>query len=162
MNVRRRPATVGELASKYRNLSWFQGAQRRLARAEASAGLVEDLSFDVTRAWKLFSCAGAPCCPHSWLLQSDAGDFIQLDSWTALRPNAVDDFPGRHVIATRWPESERLIDVAVSGDRVPSELPTPQNFVELARHGSQCHVMARDELPEELRALVGGEVRPPA
>jgi hypothetical protein len=155
MKVEQRRASDHELRRRYEGLSWFARRQRRIARAEAAVGLVEVLTFEVTRAWKLFSCGGAPCCPHEWLLETPAGEFVQLHSWSALRPTEDGSFPGRLAVATRWPQSRRLIEAMVSGDAVPVEPSEADDVIDLGLQQGECAIILRDELPLRFRTFAG-------
>jgi hypothetical protein len=151
-----RAATPAQVARKYEHLSWFERGRRRLAREEAAFGQVEEVSFTVSRAWKLFSCAGAPCCPNEWLLETSDGDFVQVDSWSSLQPTESGCFPGRFVTATRWPKTNRLIDASIAGDPITTENAEVEVDVlnDLANQYVECRVLRRADLPEGVRRVV--------
>lgn len=153
MHIRRRQATERELARKYEGLSWFQRKRRALARAEASIGEIEEISFRVRRAWKLFSCSGAPCCPNEWLLEADSGEFVQVDSWESLAQTEEERFPGCDVTVRRWPQSLRVMGAETHGSPVETAELT-DGVVDLADQRLQCRICALSELPENVRRLV--------
>lgn len=155
--VTTRAATQTELDRKYEHLSLFDRKLRRVAREEAAIGEVEEVVFEVSRSWKLFSCDGSPCCPNEWLLETTDGDFVQIDSWSAMQPTESGDFAGRHVTAARWPRSERVITVSMSGDPI-----RPQNaevevdvLIDLGNQYCQCRVLRRNDLPQRVLDVVG-------
>jgi hypothetical protein len=118
--------------------------------------VVDVLTFEVSRAWKLFSCDGAPCCPNEWLLETDSGEFVQLDSWSELRPTDDGDFPGRHVVATR-PRSERLLHALTTGAAVPSVPFSPEALLDLADQYCGCRIIHRDQLLARILSDGGGQ-----
>lgn len=153
MRIFTRTPTATELRGKYRDISWFELRRRRLAREEAQHGVVEEVSFSVARAWRQFTCDGAPCCPNAWFIETEDGMFVALDSWDALAP--IDDrFPGKQVTAVRWPQTLRLISVSIAGDSLVAQPQSPEALIDLANHYVQCVIYKPEELPESVRAVL--------
>jgi len=152
-----RPAADAEVARKYEHLSWFEWKRRRSAREEAAQGQVEVVTFEVCRAWKLFSCDGSPCCPNEWLLETTDGDFVQMDSWSALQPTGRGFFPGRVVTAARWPLTQRLITASTAGDPLKPENAevSVDALIDLGNQYVQCRILRLNDLPERVRSVVG-------
>ena len=136
-----RKASTNELRHRFDDLSWYEWKGRRAARREVSAGLVETLSVRVVRAWRLFSCEGAPCCPNDWLLETDSAECLLISSWRHLQPADNGMFPGSELLVTRWPESQRVVRVEVSGAPPSTVEASMQQAAALPDHWLRCVVV---------------------
>lgn len=145
------PATRREIRRKFATISVFALHKRKIARNEAANGAVQVISFTVSRAWKLFTCTGSPCCANEWLLETAEGGFVQLGSWDDLSETEAGHFPGTRVTVRRWPVTKRLIAAAVEGQSIAPEATTPESWAELANQAGQCDVFRRDTLPGRRR-----------
>lgn len=154
MQISEKPATEAEIKQKFRGISFFELGRRRLATAEAKMGVVEVLSFDVLRVWKLFTCSGPPCCPNQWLVQISEDEFAQLESWYELGPTREGMFPGQHVVARRWPKTSRLLSVQISGSSVEAKDMPPEESDGLIGQRRECAVFDKHLLPLHLQELV--------
>jgi hypothetical protein len=154
MEFNRRTATPSELTQKYDNLYWYNWKSRRVARSEAAAGVVEEVSCRVIRAWKLFSCDGSPCCPNDWLIETGTHEYIVAESWRDLQPSGGNAFPGQNLYLVRWPKSHRLLRAEVSGSpTLATDLPI-QNLVLLPDHWLRCEVLDPAQIPPEIKAAL--------
>lgn len=145
MKVTTRPLTDAERRLRYRGVSFFSREHRRRARVESEGGLAEELEFEVAEAWNLITCGGPPCCPNTWIVRTLEGEFVYLESWSDLRA-ADDEFPGRAVVAARFPVTHRLVSVGVRGPAVPAarfDLANDPDVSALA----ECEVLALEQLP---------------
>jgi len=154
MEITERAATTAEIQQKFRHISLFELRLRRAAQAEADRGMVEVLVFDVVRAWKLFSCSGPPCCSNEWLLQTSAGELVQIDSWSMLHATKQTEFPGCRLVVTRWPRTHRVIHAEVSGVAIQAEEVASDSWIDLGKQNTRCEVLGRSELPPEVRSLI--------
>jgi hypothetical protein len=155
MRIELRAVSEKEAAKPLKNISWFEINQRRLARREVAAGFVEELVFTVSRAWKEFTCEGAPCCPNAWLLETADRRFVQIDSWETLSP-ANSNFPGENVAVVRWPQTLRVISAVANGNEVKSEDLPPQAMNDMPEQYIQCRLFEPADLPASVREITGG------
>jgi hypothetical protein len=124
MRIATRNTSHDELARKYERISFFERNRRRVAREEAAVGSVEIIDFRVQRVWSLITCAGPPCCPNTWLLQTSEGEFLRLESWCHLA-RVNDSFPGDQLQLSVWPLSRRILATLIRGVPLPI-LDTPE------------------------------------
>jgi hypothetical protein len=117
VRIDRRKLTGAESRAPLSGFSIFSRTRRRQDRLERDRGEVETFEFRVVRAWNLITCAGPPCCPNTWLVEADSGEFVHLESWTLLRAEG-ERFPGSHVTVARLPLTHRLVSALVAEELV--------------------------------------------
>jgi hypothetical protein len=149
VRISRRQLTDAESRAPVTGVSIFSRTRRRQARLERERGEVETLEFQVTRAWNLITCAGPPCCPNTWLLEADSGEFVHLESWILLRAEG-ECFPGCHVTVSRLPLTHRLVGATVSGARVEAAH-LDENEEHLVDDLPECELVPVARLPSSCR-----------
>lgn len=78
----KRPLTREELGRLSRARPWF-GPDRDVATRDIAAREAVIVTFTIRRFWDVNEC-GPGCCPRSWLVETQNGEFLYLESWTAL------------------------------------------------------------------------------
>jgi hypothetical protein len=152
MEIEARPMTPEELARlRHDRPRWPFGSEREEARAEIDRGVAEILRFTAVRAWDANEC-GPVCCPREILIETAAGDFVLLESWSVLPSGET---IGRECVAHRTPLRNILIKFESSGD--PLSLESGVREMLLDFESRECEVHALAELPAEFRLRLASE-----
>lgn len=150
MEITRRVPTEVDRRQAVRGISIFQPRLRRLAKREAASGHIEMLRFRATRAWNIISCAGPPCCPNTWLLETTHGEYVWVESWRDLTADA-ERFPGADVTIERWGESHRILGAKSTDSSILTHDGTDIGHLAPA---TEVEVFERGQLPDEIRAAI--------
>ena len=151
--IEQRPASPLELKLWRRDISWFEFRRRRLARQEATEGLVEVVRFGVGRAWSGNWCEGAPCCPNEWVIETEDGMVVLVSSWHTL--TAVEQrFPGSEVTIVRWPKTLRVVSGTTTGEAITPQPEGGLPMNDLPAAYGECRVSTNAELPESVRTAI--------
>ena len=112
-------------------------------------GEAEIVTFTIRRIWDVNEC-GPPCCPRSWLVETESGEFLFLESWTALPPL---DRVFSNCEAHRTVHGRTLLAFRTSGDPLRVEDTSVRDTL-LDFDTAECEQVALDALPEAFRQLL--------
>lgn len=144
-----RPLSQSERELITKRRPWF-GRGRRDADLDLAANEAEILQFSVRRLWDVDEC-GPPCCPRRILVETTAGDFIHLESWTALPP--VNEF-GEHCTAHRTRVSKNLLHFESTGSAVVAEQQSVREVL-MDFGAPECERVDMANLPVEFWRVIG-------